>query len=95
MDEKGVYRVGAVLLDLNDPRKVIARTKDFIMEPDRDFELNGLYKGCVFPTGTVVEDGTLFVYYGCADKYVSLATANFEEFVDYLARECKIQGEKL
>ena len=95
VDEKGVYRVGAVLLDLNDPRKVIARTKDFIMEPDRDFELNGLYKGCVFPTGTVVKDGTLFVYYGCADKYVSLATANFVEFVDYLASECKIQGEKL
>lgn len=95
VDEKGVYRVGAVLLDLNDPRKVIARTKDFIMEPDRDFELNGLYEGCVFPTGTVVKDGTLFVYYGCADKYVSLATANFEEFVDYLASECKIQEENL
>ncbi len=90
VDEKGVYRVGAVLMDLNDPRKIIARTKDFLMEPDQDFELQGLYEGCVFPTGTVVKDGTLFVYYGCADQYIGLATCNFDELIDYLVNECKI-----
>ncbi len=90
VDEKGVYRVGAVLLDLNDPTKILCRTKDFLMEPDQDFELNGLYEGCVFPTGTVVKDGTLFVYYGCADMYIGLATCNFEELINYLYNECKL-----
>ncbi len=90
VDEKGVYRVGAVLMDLNDPRKIIARTKDFLMEPDQDFELQGLYEGCVFPTGTVVKDGTLFVYYGCADTYIGLATCNFSELIDYLVNKCKV-----
>lgn len=90
VDEKGVYRVGAVMLDLNNPKRIIARTKNFIMEPDEEFELQGLYEGCVFPTGAVVKDGTLFVYYGCADKYIGLATVNFDKLVDYLMTNCKV-----
>ncbi len=90
VDDKGVYRVGAVLLDLLSPEKIIARTKDFIMEPDTDFELKGIYEGCVFPTGAVIKDGTLYVYYGCADTYIGLATCNFNELLDYLYNDCKI-----
>ena len=88
--DKGIYRVGAVLLDLEDPRKVIARTKDFIMEPEFDYETCGIYDGCVFPTGTVVKDGTLYVYYGTADTHIGLATADFKELVDYLYNDCRI-----
>lgn len=90
VDAKGIYRVGAVLLDLQDPAKVVARTKEYLMEPDQDFELSGIYEGCVFPTGSVVKEGTLYVYYGCADQYIGLATCNFTELIDYLANECKI-----
>lgn len=89
VDAKGIYRVGAVLLDLQDPAKVIARTKEYLMEPDQDFELSGIYEGCVFPTGCVVKEGTLYVYYGCADQYIGLATCNFTELIEYLASECK------
>lgn len=80
----GYYRVGAVMLDLEDPTKVIARTKDFIMEPEFDYEIEGYYKGCVFPTGNVIIDDTIYVYYGGADKYVGLATANVNELVDFV-----------
>jgi predicted GH43/DUF377 family glycosyl hydrolase len=76
-EKDGNYRVGAVLLDLKDPTKILARTKDFIMEPELPHELNGYYNGCVFPTGNVVRGQTLYVYYGGADKYVCVATANF------------------
>ncbi|MDR0426836.1 MAG: hypothetical protein LBH24_06695 [Clostridiales bacterium] len=78
----GTYRVGAVMLDLNDPSKVIARTKNFLMEPKEPFETEGLYGDCVFPTGNVLKDGTLYIYYGCADKYVAVVTADFDELVD-------------
>ncbi len=87
VDDDGIYRVGALILDKDDPRKVVARTKDFIMEPDLKFETEGIYNGCVFPTGSVVKDGTLFVYYGCGDKYVGLATADFEELLKEVMKE--------
>jgi predicted GH43/DUF377 family glycosyl hydrolase len=86
--EDDAYRVGAILLDLNDPTKIIARTKEPIMVPEFDFEVKGYYNGCVFPTGNVVKDGVLYVYYGAADKFVCVATADFAKLVDYLRTDC-------
>ncbi len=78
------YRVGAMLLDLEDPSCVVHRTPDWLLQPEEDYELDGPYSGCVFPCGKVVIDGTLFVYYGAADKYVAVATCDLQELVDYL-----------
>ena len=79
------YRTGILLLDKNDPKKILARTKDFIMEPDQPYECSGgLYDGCVFPTGAVLKDGILYVYYGCADKFVSVATISLDEILKEL-----------
>ncbi|TGV02427.1 glycoside hydrolase family 130 protein [Flavivirga rizhaonensis] len=80
----GYYRVGAALLDINDPTKVIGRIKDWIMEPEHDYEINGYYNGCVFPTGNVIIEDTLYVYYGGADKYVGLATCSVHELLGQL-----------
>lgn len=82
--EDEAYRVGLVLLDKDDPTKIIARTKNFVMEPEYDYETKGLYNGCVFPTGVVLKDGLLYIYYGCADKYVSLATVELKDILTYL-----------
>jgi predicted GH43/DUF377 family glycosyl hydrolase len=81
---KGYYRVGAVLLDLNDPTIILGRTHNPIMEPEFDYEINGFYKGCVFPTGNVIIDDTLYVYYGGADKYVGVATCSVEELLKHI-----------
>jgi predicted GH43/DUF377 family glycosyl hydrolase len=78
------YRIGALLLDLDDPTKVLHRTTDWIMQPEEDYEINGYYNGCVFPCGKVVIDGTLFVYYGAADKFVGVATCPLDELLAYL-----------
>ncbi len=86
----GAYRVGAVILDENDPEKIIARTKDFIMEPEFEFETAGYYNGCVFPTGNCVKDGVLYVYYGAADKYVCVATADFAVLCDKIYEEGRL-----
>lgn len=81
---QGYYRVGAALLELNDPTKVISRLEDFIMEPEHDYEIEGYYKGCVFPTGNMIIDQTLYIYYGAADKYIGLATCNINELLNAL-----------
>lgn len=81
---KGYYRVGVALLDINDPKKVIARSENFIMEPEFEYEIKGFYNGCVFPTGNVIVDDTLYVYYGAADKNIGQATCSVTELLDYL-----------
>jgi len=81
---RGYYRAGVLLTDLNDPLKIIAKSPNFILEPEFDHEINGLYKGCVFPTGNVIVGDTLYVYYGCADKYIGVATCNVEELIQSL-----------
>jgi predicted GH43/DUF377 family glycosyl hydrolase len=89
--EKGRgYRAGAVLLDLNNPERIIARTRTPILEPEEECETTGIYSGCVFPTGNVIVDGTLYVYYGAADKYVCVATVELAAFLDYLIRDCSL-----
>ena len=90
VDDEGVYRVGAVLMDLENPERIIARTKQFIMEPEYEYETRGIYNSCVFPTGTVVRNGTLYIYYGSADQFINLATVDFNELVGYLAEECRV-----
>ncbi|MHB1305461.1 MAG: glycoside hydrolase family 130 protein [Limisphaerales bacterium] len=78
------YRLGALLLDLDDPGKVLHRTPDWLMQPEADYEIEGFYRGVCFPCGTVVQDGTLFVYYGGADKYCAVATCDFEALLAHL-----------
>jgi len=80
----GYYRAGVILLDLNDPTKVIAKLDDWIMEPEYDYEIEGFYKGCVFPTANMIIDDTLYVYYGAADKNVGLATCSVKEILNAL-----------
>ena len=84
------YRVGAILLDLNNPYKIIARTKDFLMEPEEEYETNGYYNGCVFPTAVVPHNGTLYIYYGAGDKVICLATVKEDELLKYLKEECHV-----
>ncbi len=80
-----IYRLGAALLDLADPERVLARTPGFIMEPEEYYERFGLFiPNVIFPTGTAVKDGKLWIYYGCCDTAISLATVPLDELVDHI-----------
>ena len=82
VDDNIVYRVGAMLLDLNDPRKILGRTPRPILEPKADYEREGLIPNVVFPCGNVVIGDELFVYYGGADKYCCVATCSLGRLID-------------
>lgn len=80
-----VYRLGAMMLDLTDPQKVLARAPRFIMEPEAYYEKFGLFiPNVIFPTGAVVKDRLLWIYYGCCDTSISLATVPLDELVDHI-----------
>lgn len=82
-----VYSAGAALLDLHDPSKIIGRTKTPILEPKEPYEKLGDVNNVVFPTGAcVVDNDTLFVYYGAADKVCCLATADLNYLLDHILK---------
>jgi predicted GH43/DUF377 family glycosyl hydrolase len=82
-----IYRVGAVILDLKDPRKVIARTKTPILEPIEKYERVGDVNNVVFPTGIAVMDKKVLLYYGGADKVCCVASANIDELIEYIMKD--------
>ena len=78
------YKIGAMLLDLEHPEKVICRSSKPILEPDFDYENSGWKAGIVYPCGAVVRDGELLVYYGGADTVTCVASAPIDEFLETL-----------
>ena len=72
-DDDGIYRVGAVLANLHDPTKIIARTDESIFEPRYPYEKEGQIPNVVFPCGAVIMGDDIFIYYGGADTVVGLA----------------------
>ena len=80
------YRLGAMLLDSDDPRKIIARSHSPVLTPDAWYE-NEWKPGVVYACGAVVKEDYLFVYYGGGDRHVCVATANLNEFVNDLLED--------
>ncbi len=86
-----IYQVGAILLDGDDPTKVIARTTDNILEPRELFEMVGQVPNVVFPSGMTVragnangsfdDDSLVHLYYGAADTVIGMATSTIGALV--------------
>lgn len=85
------YRVGAVLLDINDPTIVLSRSTDPVFEPTEDYEKYGVVNNVVFPCGLVVNDSKVHIYYGGADKVVGIASCDLKEILDPLIRGMKLE----
>ncbi|MFC2140364.1 glycoside hydrolase family 130 protein [Candidatus Auribacterota bacterium] len=78
-----IYRLGALLLDIEDPSQVIGRSEIPILTPRENYERIGDINNVVFSCGAILEDdGELKVYYGAADTSICLATAHINEILD-------------
>ncbi|HZL15139.1 MAG TPA: glycosidase [Verrucomicrobiae bacterium] len=84
-----LYRAGLVLLDLEDPRRVLHRTDEWVFGPSESYEQTGDVGGVVFPCGWIHDPTTdeLRIYYGAADSAIALATATLSDLVAYV-RSC-------
>lgn len=89
------YSVCAALLDLDDPRKVLCRTRRPIYIPSAPYELHGNDRypvdvpAVVFPVGALVREGKLILYAGAGDKYVILLSCGLDMLINYLWEYCK------
>jgi beta-1,2-mannobiose phosphorylase / 1,2-beta-oligomannan phosphorylase len=81
------YKIGAMLLDLKDPRMVLRRSSGPVLEPSAGYENNGHKSGVAYPCGAAVIGSRLFVYYGGADSVVCVATANLSRLLHNLLKE--------
>lgn len=77
-DHNHRYSLGAVLLDLNDPSKVLARSNEPLFEPLADYERTGFFGNVVFTNGHLVEGDTITMYYGASDEVICGATLSIE-----------------
>lgn len=81
-----IYKIGAMLLDLEKPWIELGRTSHPILQPEFDYERVGDVGNVVFTNGWIVEDsGDIKIYYSGADTNICLA----ETSVDYLLSNCK------
>jgi beta-1,4-mannooligosaccharide/beta-1,4-mannosyl-N-acetylglucosamine phosphorylase len=80
-----IYKAGVALLDLDDPRKVIARGKEYIMAPREMYERVGDVPNVVFPTAVIPypQEDEVRIYYGGADTVFCLATAKISELIHF------------
>lgn len=81
-----IYRLGLILLDLEDPTKVIRRTDEWIFGPKTPYEREGDVDDVVFPCGWIKKDNKVFMYYGAADSRICLATVDFKELLDFVLK---------
>ena len=80
-----------MLLDREDPSKVLYRCKLFLLGPERDYEVNGFVPNVIFPTCALAdqETGRIALYYGSADTYTGLAFTTVDRVVDYIKKNAR------
>jgi predicted GH43/DUF377 family glycosyl hydrolase len=78
------YRVGAMLLDLQNPLKILSRTAAPVFEPREPYEMSGVVPHVVFPCGTVLRGDDLYLYYGAGDSVVGGAVGSLKALLDVL-----------
>ncbi|HAS95321.1 TPA: hypothetical protein DCS99_02800 [Candidatus Wolfebacteria bacterium] len=81
------YKLGAMLLDETDPTKILHRSDVPILEPNEWYENEGAKRGVIFACGSIIKDGTLFVYYGGADSVACVATAPLDTFLETVKQD--------
>ena len=79
------FGIEAVLLDLKDPRKIIGRTRGPLMVPEEPYELSGHVSNIVFPSGALLKDETLTIYYGASDTTTCSARVNVSDLVSTIS----------
>ena len=80
------YHTGAALLDKDDPLKVIGRLENPLFSPEEKWEKTGNVDNIVFPTGAVVRNGRLYIYYGAADKLIAAKSVDLTELMAELKK---------
>lgn len=84
-----VYHASAALLDLKNPKIEISRLNQPLISPTAKWEKKGIVNNIIFPSGAVVFDDKLYIYYGAADERIAVASVKINELVNELINQNK------
>ncbi len=87
-----VFGIEAMLLDLNDPKKIIGKTHGPLLVPEEKYEKEGILPNIIFPSGALVQKDMLYVYYGATDTTLALATVNLTSLLEAMELPHKETG---
>lgn len=89
-----VYSTGAALLDLDDPAKVLFRTRDYLLTPEMPYETTGFVPNVAFPGGALCDaaTGRIALYYGAADTHLAVAYTRVDELVSYIKANSQLES---
>ena len=79
-----VYSACAALFELDNPQKEITRLPHALFKPEFEWELKGEVNNVCFPSGAIVQNDTLYLYYGAADERIGCASVSLTELLDEL-----------
>ncbi len=87
-----VYSMGAALLDLEQPSRVLYRSGDAILPPEMPYETTGFVDNVVFPCAALSDaaSGRIAIYYGCADTHTGIAFTDVYTLLDYVKATSKL-----
>ncbi len=88
-----IYRLGLALLDLENPRRVLKRSSEWLLSPREPYERFGDVGGAVFPCGWTLVDDEIRLYYGAADTCIGLATGRLSELLAWLGEHDSLADE--
>lgn len=81
------YHASAALFHLDNPKMEISRLSYPLFSPSKDWERHGVVNYVVFPTGTAIFDGELYIYYGAADTHIAAASLNLNDLLHELKKQ--------
>lgn len=87
-----VYSIGAAILDIDTPCKVLYRCRDYILTPEKPYETTGFVPNVVFPCATLHDSATgrIAIYYGGADTYLNVAYTSVDELVKHIKENSEL-----
>lgn len=83
-----VYSIGAAILDIDEPSRVLYRCGNYLLTPQRDYEVSGFVPNVAFPCQNLYDapTGRIAIYYGAADTYTAIAFCHVDEVIDYVKK---------
>jgi len=87
-----VYSMGAAILDLDQPWRVLYRTNQHILTPEKDYEVSGHVPNVIFPCAALHdrESHRLAIYYGAADTHCCVAYADLDELTMFIKENSQL-----